>query len=444
MIDMHKLGTLWFSHKKCSVDELEEIAQQVKPELFDGRRGVRGYVIIKTCNRVEVYISADAPGPGPERVLEEVAEQLKVKQEKGGIFTGKDALEHLMRVACGLESMIVGEDQILGQIKKCYLDSKRAGKVDELLDLAFERAIKVAKRARQETRINEGSVSIGSAAVELAEYITWGLAGKSILVIGAGEMGTLVARAISEKNLKAIFIANRTFERAKRLAEEVGGRAARLDENEKWLSCCDVVICTTSAPHYILDYELMKRVMEHRTNKNVLLIIDIANPKDVEERVGEIEGIELYNLDNLYEISEENLKKRLSEVGKVERIIEEEIELFKKILAKHRVERLIGMIYKHGDRVREEEKKKALQYIRSGRELEQILDRFSHAVLAKTLHLPIDILRRYVVTNYLSDGDGGAGAVAVGCGEDARTDFVDFFMDELEKELKKTGTMKNE
>ena len=425
MIDMHKLGTLLFSHKKCSVEELEEIAQQLKPDLFAQNPQVRGYIIINTCNRVEVYISADRP----EEILEAVVEQLKL--EKGGIFTGKDALEHLMRVACGLESMIVGEDQILGQIKKCYLESKKGGKLDELLDLAFDRAIKVAKRARQETRINEGSVSIGSAAVELAECITWGLEGKSILVIGAGEMGTLVARAISEKKLKAMFIANRTFERAKRLAEEVGGRAARLDENEKWLSCCDVAICTTSAPHYILNYEMMKRVMEHRKNRNVLYIIDIANPKDVEERVGKIEGIELYDLDSLYEISEENMKKRLSEVGKVERIIEEEIELFKKILAKHRVERLIGMIYKYGDRVRAEEKQKALRFMSTGRDLKLILDDFSHAVLAKTLHLPTEILRRYVVTNYLDDG-----ALVEGDGVGGmKADFVDFFIDELEQEL---------
>ncbi len=411
---MHKLGTLWFSHKKCSVEELEEVAQHMRPELFAQNHQIRGYVIINTCNRVEVYISADNPG----EILEDVLERLNSK--KGGIFTGEDALEHLMRVVCGLESMIVGEDQILGQVKKSYQDGKKSGHLDDLLDLAFDRAIKVGKRARQETRINEGSVSIGSAAVELAEYITWGLDGKSILVIGAGEMGTLVARAISEKKLKAMFIANRTFERAKRLAEEVGGQAARLDEIEKWLSCCDVVICTTSAPHYILDYEMMKRVMGHRTNKNVLLIIDIANPKDVDERVGEIEGIELYDLDSLYEISEENLKKRLSEVGKVEKIIEEEIELFKKILARHRVEKLIGTLYQYGAEIRAGEKRKALRYLKRGRDPEQILDDFSRAVLSKTLRLPTEILRRYALN--IDD-------------EECKVDFVDFFMDELEQDL---------
>ncbi len=414
---MHKLGTLWFSHKKCSVEELEDVAQRIKPGLFAQNARIRGYVIINTCNRVEVYISAD----NPAEILEDVLERLKL--EKGGIFTGVDALEHLMRVTCGLESMIVGEDQILGQVKKSYQESKKLGQLDDLLDLAFNRAIRVAKRARQETRINEGSVSIGSAAVELAEYITWGLDGKSILVIGAGEMGTLVARAISEKRLRAMFIANRTFERAKQLAAEVGGQAARLDEIEKWLSCCDVVICTTSAPHYILDYEMMRRVMGHRTNKNVLLIIDIANPKDVEERVGEIDGVELYDLDSLYEISEENLRKRLSEVWKVEKIIDEEIELFKEILARHRVEKLIGRIYQYGEEIRGKERHKALQYLKKGRDPEQVLDAFSHAVLSKTLHLPTEILRRYVVN--IDDN------------EECKTDFIEFFMEEFEQETRR-------
>ncbi|MEA1997804.1 MAG: glutamyl-tRNA reductase, partial [Euryarchaeota archaeon] len=323
---MHKLATLWFSYKKCSVKELEEIGERLKPEIFVNDPRVDGYAIINTCNRVEAYISSD----NSKAVLDEVVNHNKFGN--CGIFTGEDALWHLMRVACGLEAMMVGEDQILGQIKKCYLDSKKEGTIDFILDMAFDRAIKVAKRARIETRINEGSVSIGSAAVELAEYVTWGLEGKSILVIGAGDMGTLVARAISEKKLKAMFIANRTYERAKELAAEVGGKAAKLDESERYLSVCDVAISTTSAPHYVLDYNLMKRVMEHRINDNVLLIIDIANPKDVETRVGDIGGVELYNLDSLYEISEENLKKRLSEVDKVEGIIDEEVELFKKLL----------------------------------------------------------------------------------------------------------------
>jgi glutamyl-tRNA reductase len=225
-----------------------------------------------------------------------------------------------------------GEDQILGQIRNCHLDSRKEGTTDFLLDMAFVRAIKVAKRARSETKINEGSVSIGSAAIEFAEAVSGGLEGKHILVIGAGDMGTLVAKSISEKSLKAIFIANRTYEKAKKLSEELGCQAVKLDDKEKYLTVCDVAICTTSAPHYILDYGLMARVMKHRKTDKELLIVDIANPKDVEERVGELAGITLYGLDNLYEISEENLKRRLAEVSKVERIIEEELEIFQRIL----------------------------------------------------------------------------------------------------------------
>ncbi|MGB2728311.1 MAG: glutamyl-tRNA reductase [Halobacteriota archaeon] len=430
---MHKIGSLWFSHKKCSVEELEEVAERLNPGIFAGDPRVNGYAVIKTCNRVEAYISSEHAGA----VLEDAVNRLKLK--KSGIFVGKDALEHLMRVACGLEAMIVGEDQILGQIKKCYLESKKEGTIGSLLDVAFDRAIKVAKRARRETRINEGSVSIGSAAVELAEDITGGLGGKSILVIGAGEMGTMVARAISEKKLKAMFIANRTYERAKKLAEEVDGKAAKLDESERCLSVCDVAISTTSAPHYILDCNLMKRVMEHRRNDNDLLIIDIANPKDVEERVGEIEGIEVYNLDSLYEISEENLEKRLSEVDKVEMIIEEEIELFKNILKRKEVERLIAMIYEHGSRIREEEKKRAISYMEKGRDPKEVLEDFSHAVLSKTLHTPTRILRRYVEMRGMGTGEGESDN-----DENNNSDFIDFLMDEFEKELEESRTSDSE
>jgi len=431
---MHKIGSLWFSHKKCSVEELEEIAVRLNPSIFADDPRVCGYVVIKTCNRVEAYISSEKS----RKVLEEVVNRLKL--EKSGIFVGKDALEHLMRVACGLEAMIVGEDQILGQIKKCYLESKLEGTMDRLLDMAFDRAIKTAKRARSETRINEGSVSIGSAAVELAEHITGGLEGKSILVIGAGEMGTLVARAISEKDLKAVFIANRTYERAKRLAEEVGGKAAKLGEKEKCLCVCDVAISTTSAPHYVLDYDSMARIMAHRRTDNDLLIIDIANPKDVEERVSEIDGIRLYDLDSLYGISEENLKKRLSEVCKVELIIREEIERFKTILNREEIERVIALIHKHGSRIREEEKRKALGYIDKGRDPKEVLEGFSHAVLSKAFHLPTRILRSYAVMRGGGSGENDDDIDNNNNNSNNNSDFIDFLMDEFEKELGESRT----
>ncbi|MBK5190658.1 MAG: glutamyl-tRNA reductase [Methanosarcinales archaeon] len=392
---MHKIGALWLSHKTCDVLELEEVADQLTLDLFSEDPRVSGYAIIKTCNRVEAYITSEYP----REVLEDVAKRLKL--EKSGIFVGKDAVEHLMRVSCGLEAMIVGEDQILGQIKKCHRDSRKEGAIDSLLDMAFERAIKAAKRARSETKINEGSVSIGSAAVELADMISGGLDGKSIVVIGAGDMGTLVAKALSKKSLKAMFIANRTYTKARRLAGELCCEVVKLDDKEKYLSACDIAICTTSAPHYILDFKLMARVMEHRRTDNELLIIDIANPKDVEERVGELKGIELYDLDSLYEISEENLKRRLSEVSKVERIIEEELEIFQYILNRQKAEVLITMLYKHGYHVMEEEKKRALRYLEKGRDRKEVLEGFSHAVLAKTLHTPTKILRNYTDANFI-------------------------------------------
>ena len=384
---MHKIGTLWLSHKQCDVLELEETGDRLTPALFADDPRVFSYALIKTCNRVEAYITAE----NPKAVLAEIADNQKL--EKSVIVSGRDAVEHLMRVSCGLEAMIVGEDQILGQVKKCHLDGKREGTIDNLLDMTFERAIKTAKRARTETKINEGSVSIGSAAVELAAMISGGLAGKSIVVIGAGDMGTLVAKALSQKSLKAMFIANRTFTKAERLAESLCCEAVRMADKEKYLCDCDIAICTTSAPHYILDVKAMTRVMEHRTTDNVLLLIDIANPKDVEEGVGELEGVELYDLDSLYEISEENLKRRLAEVGKVERIIAEELGIFEYILDQQRVERLVSLIYQHGHAVMMEEKKRALRYLENGHDKKAVLDGFAQAVLKKTLHTPTKIFR---------------------------------------------------
>jgi glutamyl-tRNA reductase len=393
---MHRIGVLCLSHKTCNVQELEVASDRLNPEIFVADSCMDGYAVIKTCNRVEAYITAESP----RAILQDVVNQLNLK--KSAIFVGEDAVKHLMRVSCGLEAMIVGEDQILGQVRKCYHDSRKAGKTDFILDMMFERAIKVAKRARSETSINEGSVSIGSAAVELAESVSGDLNGKRLLVIGAGDMGTIVAKSIREKALKAMFIANRTYEKAKKLSEELGCDAVKLSEKEKHLASCDIAICTTSAPHYILDYTSMARVMALRKSGNELIIIDIANPKDVEERVGELEGIKLYCLDNLYELSEENLKRRLSEVGKVERIIEDEMENFQYMLNRQNAEILISMLYKHGHQIREEEKTRASRYLELGRDQNEVLERFSNAILAKTLHTTAKLLRNCTDVNFIN------------------------------------------
>lgn len=392
---MHKIGVLSVSHKDCDVLELKEVADRLNPELFADDPRVSGYVIIKTCNRVEAYITAE----NSREVLADIIKRQRL--EKSVIYVGKDAVEHLMRVACGLEAMIVGEDQILGQIKRAHLESKKEATINRLLDMAFVRAIKTAKRTRNDTKINEGATSIGSAAVEFAEITAGSLEGKRVLVIGAGDMGALVAKTISKKSLNAMFISNRTYEKAKRLAEELSCVAVRLVDKEKYLAICDIAICTTSAPHYILDYNSMVRVMEHRTTDNVLIIIDIANPKDVEERVGEIAGIELYDLDSLHEISQDNLKRRLSEVSRVEQIIENEIEIFKYILNRQNAEILISMLYKHAYQVMEEEKKKALHYFERGRSEKEVLEGFAKALLAKTFHTPTRILRNCTDINFM-------------------------------------------
>jgi len=180
--------------------------------------------------------------------------------------------------------MIVGEDQILGQIKELYHTARQAGVTGKVLDTAFEKAIHVGKRVRAETRINQGSVSIGSAAVDLAEDVLGTLEGKMVVIIGAGTMGTLVAHALAHKNVSAIYVANRTFERAEELAEELNGFAVRYDEMDKYIACSDVVISATSAPHAVITSKMLRQIMENRENHNRdMLLIDIATPRDIEE-----------------------------------------------------------------------------------------------------------------------------------------------------------------
>jgi glutamyl-tRNA reductase len=209
----------------------------------------------------------------------------------------------------GLESTIIGEDQILGQVKDAKLKSEREGHCGKKLDAIFTKAIHVGQVVRNKTKINQGSISIGSAAVDLAEENLGDLQDKNVLVIGAGKMGTLVAKALAEKNLKAIFVANRTYYKAIKLAEELEGEAILFDNLEEKLLNADLVISSTGAPHAIINKSRLMKVFDEEIPKK-MVFIDIANPRDIEEDVKEI-GVDLFNIDDLRGIAEKN-KKLLS------------------------------------------------------------------------------------------------------------------------------------
>ncbi|MFU8652785.1 glutamyl-tRNA reductase [Methanotorris formicicus] len=350
-------------YKKYPTSELEKL--RMDEDEFYGR--FDRCILLQTCNRVEMYFDV------------ENLDKIDINIDKFDILEGDGAILHLLRLASGLESMIVGEDQILGQIKKSYLKAKKLKKTTKFLDTIFLKAIHVGQRVRNETKINVGGVSIGSAAVELAEKI-FGLKNKNVLLIGAGEIGTLVAKALKERHIKAIIIANRTYERAECLARELRGIAIHFDKLREALKYADIVISATGAPHHILTKEDLVDVGE-------TVVIDIANPRDVDDSVKELPNIKLFTIDDLKLISEENLKKRKMEIPKVEKIIMDEFENLKKQIKKLEVQDFIKNLSTHIENIRRKEVKKAISILKNkNKSPEEILEDFSKAFSKRIIY----------------------------------------------------------
>jgi len=331
-----ELGCLSLSHKKAKVEEIERIVKDPNLLLILKSYSFSEFALLTTCNRFEVYAYSDEVA----LKLEKLAKELGI--ENAELYIGEDCLRHLMRVCAGIESMIVGENEILGQVKRSICRCENLGFAGENLRRIFSKAIQVGSKVRRETEISKRALSIGSAAVELAEKVLGSLQGKKVLVVGAGEMGELVARSI-RKDVEKIFIANRTFSKAEMLANKLNGTAVKFDRLEEFLRICDVVISATSAPHVVITKEIVERAMSKRERK--LVIIDIALPRDVEDAVKLIPNVELFTIDDLREISERNLASRLSEVKKVEEIIEKELEHFKLYWKELEAKRAIDAMY---------------------------------------------------------------------------------------------------
>ncbi|MBP2144326.1 glutamyl-tRNA reductase [Methanococcus voltae] len=372
-------------HKSFSIDELEKLRQD-EEEFYKKHKHC---VLVQTCNRIEIYfddlqyqcMKECKKGLNNDQYIAKLIEEFKNFE----VIRGKESIIHFLNVACGIESMVIGEDQILGQIKKSLQSSKEKGKCTKYLELVFLKGIHVGQRVRAETKINEGSVSIGSAALELVEK-NFGLENKNILLIGAGEMGTLVAKTLAEKNIKAVIISNRTYERAERLAKELKGIAINFDKLKEAINYSDVIICATASPHTILH----KKDLEDIQNSKSLgakIIVDIANPRDVEESVSELESITLYTIDNLREVSDTNLKKRMEEMPKVHNIINQEYDVLLKNLEKLDIEEILKDLNNYLEEIRVKELNKAIKLVKNNpQKAEEIFKNFSKSLTKKISH----------------------------------------------------------
>jgi len=286
----------------------------------------REAVILSTCNRVEIYAASDLPeGQAIARLRQFLLDYHQCAGPPGGEIYGRggrQGLEHLFKVACGLDSMVLGETEILGQLKKAYETALRHKHTGAVLNKAFQRAFHVAKHVRTETNIQRGSVSVGSVAVELAEKIFSTLGRHPVMVIGAGETSEKTARALLSRGAQTILVSNRSHERALELARELGGHAVGFDDWAAEFPRIDILISSTSAPHCILDRAKLEPLMKARKNRP-LLLIDIAVPRDIDPSVNFLDNVYLYNIDDLQAIAGDYLRQRQEEISRCEAIIAE-------------------------------------------------------------------------------------------------------------------------
>ncbi len=286
-------------------------------------------VILSTCNRVEIYAATPLE---PRRAFAELQEFLVRIHNYREPLTDElykvgepESIEHLFKVASGLDSMVLGETEILGQLKKAYEVALHHRHSGTRLNKAFQRAFNVAKQIRTETNIQRGSVSVASVAVELAEKIFDSLKQRQVMVIGAGETSEKAARALLSRGAHSVIVSNRSHDRAVALATELGGRAVHFEEWAREFANIDIVISSTSAPHYVLDRAKLEPLMHLRRNRP-LLLIDIAVPRDIEPEVNFMEDVYLYNIDDLQAIASDYLRQRKEEIARCEVIIREKAQ----------------------------------------------------------------------------------------------------------------------
>jgi len=393
------------NHRTAPVEVREKVAFE-GPFLGESLKGLRSLpsvregVIVSTCNRVEVIATA----LDEQKALGELKSFLVAKDPAPPhrelenhlyVYSGDAAVRHLFRVAASLDSMVVGEPQILGQLKDHYLAAQQAGTVGTALHRLFHRSFSVAKRVRTETGIGSGSVSVGSVAVELARRIFDRLEDKTVMLIGAGKMGDLVARHLQRSGVSSLMVTNRTFERAVELAAEFRGNPIRFEDYPRYLKLADLVVGCTGSPEVLLRPESVAEVLKERKQK-AMFFIDIGDRRNFDPRINEIDNVYLYNIDDLEAVSKENLKGRAGEVKKAEEIVDEEVTLFLGWLASLEQVPTIVALRQKLEEIRRGELEKSLSTSLKGlsEKERKALEDMTSAMIGKILHVPITRLKK--------------------------------------------------
>ncbi len=387
------------SHKSASVALREQIA--FVPEAFDDAhssllqvKGVRGAMLLSTCNRTEILIAGEVQADLVYQWLAGYQKaDLAALQSAGYAFADGEAAKHLMRVAAGLESLVLGEPQIFGQLKSAYAVAKESGAIDSELHRAVQHSFNVAKRIRTETAIGENPVSVAFAAVSLASRIFDSLASTTALLIGAGETIELVAKHLVEQGVQNVLIANRTLANAAQLAERTGGHAILLSDLPNHLAEADIVISSTASQLPILGKGAVESAMAVRRG-NPMFIVDIAVPRDVEPEVESVDGVYLYTVDDLKDVIDEGMRQRHEAANAAEQIVHEGVGQFEHQVRTRASAGAITDLRDSVASIKDAELRKALSQLQAGVAPEQVLQRFAHSLTNKLLHQPTTQLRQ--------------------------------------------------
>lgn len=396
------LLALGINHKTAPVSLRERIA--FSPDVMDdalhsllAQPLVQGGVVLSTCNRTELYLSVDERENQREQVVDWLCQfhHLHPDELKNSLYWHQDnaAVNHLMRVASGLDSLVLGEPQILGQVKKAFAESQRGHSLSSELERLFQRSFSVAKRVRTETDIGASAVSVAFAACTLARQIFESLVDVTVLLVGAGETIELVARHLREHQVRRMLIANRTRERAQVLASEVGAEVITLSELDEHLPLADIVISSTASTLPIIGKGMMERTLKARRNQPMLMV-DIAVPRDIEPEVGNLPNIYLYSVDDLHAIIQHNMAQRQAAAVQAESIVQQESADFMAWLRAQSAVESIREYRSQAEAIRAEMTAKALAAIQQGNDVEAVLDALTSRLTNRLIHAPTTSLQQ--------------------------------------------------
>ncbi|HYP04605.1 MAG TPA: glutamyl-tRNA reductase [Bryobacteraceae bacterium] len=360
--------------------------------------GVHEGMILSTCNRVEVAVTAEDETDVRSSIESFLSEAKRL--DRAGLqphlygYADRDAIRHIFRVAASLDSMVVGEPQILGQLKSAYSLAKDRGTVSGLLDTVVSRAFGVAKRVRTETDIGVSAVSISYAAVELAREIFGSLKQQRVMLIGAGKMSELAARHLLRSGVQQILVTNRTESRAKALAELVRGTIVPYEQYRARLKDVDIVITSSGAPEFLLHKQEMKEIIHARKNRPMFLI-DIAVPRNIAPDVNEVDNVFLYDIDDLQRVVDENLKGRMNQAAEADKIVAEEVERLEAWMRTRQVGPVIASLQEHLEHIRRGEIERVRGKLGAlTPQQEQAIEMLTRGIVNKIAHGPISQIRK--------------------------------------------------